>query len=190
MKHPFIRSAGETSELSALVQRYFLFQQQGKKTPTAAPDFGTVAGGGTLRTEWDFDETIRGTIKGAPVSFDLSALREQDENEGLASGTSTAASTLKARPTEVTEASTGTVRPSQVTETPRQTRDSLVERVIRPAIDTVGSYPSVATDKQVACSGAAPDALHQLQQGFYKLDKDHPDLVRQFLEQLTMRGGR
>jgi len=35
----------------------------------------------TVKSTWDFDETIRGTIKGAPVALDLAALAEEKEQQ-------------------------------------------------------------------------------------------------------------
>lgn len=137
LQHPFIRAAGRTSNLSSLVHRYQVFKQHGKKAAAAIPDFGTVAGGGTVRTEWDFDETIRGTVKGAPVSFDLSALRDIKEDDGKSSGTSTAASTIKARPEVTNVLEAGTMRPLRTSTSSEQARDSLVNKVVRPAIETV-----------------------------------------------------
>lgn len=190
LEHPFIRAAGQTSQLASLVQRLLVFKKQNSKGAAAVPDFGTVVGAGTVKTEWDFDDTIRGTIKGAPVAFDLSALREDAEEDGFTSGTSTAASTLKARPEEV-PSSTGTVRavqppPASSAQSPQE---SLVEQVVKPAIGSV-CLSSIQSDTQVAGTNSSADTLRQLQQGFESLNEDDPDLVRRLLEQLTMRIGR
>ena len=34
--------------------------------------------GGTMKSEWDFDETIRGTIRGMPVELDLEELTDEE----------------------------------------------------------------------------------------------------------------
>jgi hypothetical protein len=80
LQHPFIRSARKTSDLAQLVRRYETFRQQHGKPPAAVPETGTIMGG-TVNSTWDFDETIRGTIKGAPVAFDLALLRESTSSE-------------------------------------------------------------------------------------------------------------
>lgn len=74
LKHPFIRQAGSTAELEPLVRRYEAFKKTGKKSKPMGPDLATIDGG-TVKTEWDFDETIRGTIKGMPVQLNLDALQ-------------------------------------------------------------------------------------------------------------------
>ena len=50
-----------------------------------------MMGNGTMRSEWNFDETIRGTIKGVPLQLDLAQMEDdewdleeeeaEDENE-------------------------------------------------------------------------------------------------------------
>lgn len=57
-----------------LVNRYQTFRLQHSKSSASVPENNTVVG--TVGANWDFDETIRGTIKGAPVEFDLGKLEE------------------------------------------------------------------------------------------------------------------
>lgn len=33
---------------------------------------------GTMRSEWNFDETIRGTVKGVPVELDLDEMSDEE----------------------------------------------------------------------------------------------------------------
>lgn len=72
LQHPFIRKAAPTSELEPLVNRYLAYKANKKKGPSK-PDPATVVGG-TVSTEWDFDDTIRGTLKGVPVQLNLESL--------------------------------------------------------------------------------------------------------------------
>ena len=53
-----------------------------------AGGFGTITGG-TVKSEWNFDETIRMTMKGAPIELDLAELSDNDEWE-MDSGSGTA----------------------------------------------------------------------------------------------------
>lgn len=90
LQHPFIVSARRTSHLVDLVQRYHKFQKQKSKSATASTqDYKTVVAEGTVRTEWDFDETIRGTIKGVPVNFDLDSLKEEETEAEASPATAT-----------------------------------------------------------------------------------------------------
>lgn len=36
---------------------------------------------GTIRSEWNFDDTIRGTIKGMPVNLNLDDMDDEDEED-------------------------------------------------------------------------------------------------------------
>ncbi|WRT63383.1 uncharacterized protein IL334_000288 [Kwoniella shivajii] len=88
LRHPFITSARSTSHLVPLVERYQAFKARspGKSsTPSKtlnklAAGLGglTIGPGGTMKSEWNFDETIRGTIKGVPVELDLENLQEDE----------------------------------------------------------------------------------------------------------------
>ena len=40
-------------------------------------------GNGTVRSEWNFDDTIRGTIAGMPIELDLGALDDEEEEWDL-----------------------------------------------------------------------------------------------------------
>jgi hypothetical protein len=46
-------------------------------------DAATITGHGTVRSEWNFDDTIRGTIAGMPVELDLGAMDDEDEEWDL-----------------------------------------------------------------------------------------------------------
>lgn len=82
MQHPFIR--GAQGDLLSLVQRR---EQYRAKQPTKAPLAAEVSRlqqlasntlPGTVRSEWNFADTIRGTVKGTSVSYDLDDI-EDDE---------------------------------------------------------------------------------------------------------------
>lgn len=73
LQHPFVRQAGPTSDLETLVKRYQTHKANRKKKKTSQPDPATIMGA-TVKTEWDFDDTIRGTLKGVPVQLNLEAL--------------------------------------------------------------------------------------------------------------------
>jgi serine/threonine-protein kinase 24/25/MST4 len=40
---------------------------------------GGTINGNTIRSEWNFDETIRGTVRGAQVQLDLAALSDEED---------------------------------------------------------------------------------------------------------------
>jgi serine/threonine-protein kinase 24/25/MST4 len=46
-------------------------------------DAATITGNGTVRSEWNFDDTIRGSIAGMPIELDLAALDDEDEEWDL-----------------------------------------------------------------------------------------------------------
>ncbi|TXT10669.1 hypothetical protein VHUM_02174 [Vanrija humicola] len=87
LQHPFIRSALPTSRLKPLVKRYEVFCHRNNKPIGSIRLPGTVTGK-TVRAEWDFDETIRGTIKGVPVNLDLASL-DKTLDEALDNATQT-----------------------------------------------------------------------------------------------------
>ena len=37
----------------------------------------TLMGNGTMRSEWNFDETIRGTVRGVPIALNLAEAEEE-----------------------------------------------------------------------------------------------------------------
>lgn len=45
-------------------------------------DGNTITASGTVKSEWNFDDTIRGTIKGLPVNLNLDELGDEEEDEG------------------------------------------------------------------------------------------------------------
>ena len=91
LQHSFIKSARSTSRLVELVNRCQAFKAQSpskKATPSqtlnrqAAGKFGTMLKArGTIENEWNFDETIRGTMKGAPILLDLASISEGEDWE-------------------------------------------------------------------------------------------------------------
>jgi serine/threonine-protein kinase 24/25/MST4 len=41
---------------------------------------GGTINGNTIRSEWNFDETIRGTVRGAQIQLDLAALSDEEDD--------------------------------------------------------------------------------------------------------------
>lgn len=90
LQHPFIVNAPSTKHLQKLIERYQSFKSRSPSRKQAIPsqsinkqamgyDGMTLKGNGTMRSEWNFDETIRGTMKGVPVELDLETMEEDDE---------------------------------------------------------------------------------------------------------------
>lgn len=107
LKHPFITRARSTSRLVELVDRYQAHKARhpskssspSKTLNKQAAGMGdTMLANETIRSEWNFDDTIRGTVKGMPVELDLEEMSDDDEwdlknqevdvEEGSAWGTS------------------------------------------------------------------------------------------------------
>ncbi|KAK8844573.1 hypothetical protein IAR55_006420 [Kwoniella newhampshirensis] len=96
LQHRFIRSARRTTDLIPLINRYRAFRARspGKaSTPSKtlnklAAGLGglTLNGNGTMKSEWNFDETVRGTMKGVPVQLDLEQMDEDEEWDLQADG--------------------------------------------------------------------------------------------------------
>lgn len=92
LQHRFIKSARSTSRLVELVDRYIALKARSPSkhagpsktlTKQAAGQIGVHAGGidyGTMKSEWNFDETIRGTVKGMPVNLDLGEMSDEEED--------------------------------------------------------------------------------------------------------------
>ncbi|WWC85497.1 uncharacterized protein L201_000361 [Kwoniella dendrophila CBS 6074] len=89
LSHPFITSARSTSHLVPLIEKYYALKARspGKSSSPSrtlnniAAGLGnlTIGPGGTMKSEWNFDETIKGTIKGVPVNLDLEDLDDDDD---------------------------------------------------------------------------------------------------------------
>ncbi|WVQ85148.1 hypothetical protein IAT38_007313 [Cryptococcus sp. DSM 104549] len=93
LQHRFIRSARRTSDLIPLVRRYQSFKARSPSPKSSAPSKtlnrlaaglagltidGSGAAGGTMGSEWNFDETIRGTARGVPVLLNLEEMEDED----------------------------------------------------------------------------------------------------------------
>jgi serine/threonine-protein kinase 24/25/MST4 len=94
LQHKFIRGARRTFHLVELVNRYQSWKSKQKPSKNNSPsktlsrqagnyDASTVVGNGTMRSEWNFDDTIRGTIAGMPIELDLGALDDEEEEWDL-----------------------------------------------------------------------------------------------------------
>lgn len=90
LKHPFIRSARSTPRLVELVERYRAYKSKNPSKPSTpsktlnrqAAGFGlTMVNNGTMKSEWNFDDTIRGTVRGVPVELDLDDMSDDEEWE-------------------------------------------------------------------------------------------------------------
>ncbi|KAI9634328.1 kinase-like domain-containing protein [Dioszegia hungarica] len=93
LNHPFIRGARSTRHLQDLISRHAGFraaQPKARSTPSktltrqAMGSSGlTINGppGAGEMGEWNFDETIRGTMKGMKVNLDLAGLEIGDSDE-------------------------------------------------------------------------------------------------------------
>lgn len=95
-----------------------------------------------MKSEWNFDDTIRGTIKGAPVSLDM---------EEFEVPTDWANVQVEVEPSEI-----GTVRPKKVDiEKPVTERGlagrALVDDVVLPAVQKVSSRPNRLTIARHDC---------------------------------------
>lgn len=44
-------------------------------------DGNTITANGTVRSEWNFDDTIRGTINGVPINLNLDELEDEEEED-------------------------------------------------------------------------------------------------------------
>jgi serine/threonine-protein kinase 24/25/MST4 len=101
LQHPFVYHAKSTSSLTGIISRYTLWKaSQPAKQSTPSKTLSRQAAGmsgltmtkddnyATVNGEWNFDETIRGTIRGAPVHLDMSdAEFSEDEEFQLGYGT-------------------------------------------------------------------------------------------------------
>ncbi|WWC67143.1 uncharacterized protein I206_101050 [Kwoniella pini CBS 10737] len=88
LQHPFITSARSTSHLIPLIERYQALKARSpskSNSPSrtlnriaAGIDNLTIGPGGTMKSEWNFDETIKGTIKGVAVNLDLEDMQDDE----------------------------------------------------------------------------------------------------------------
>lgn len=97
LQYRFIRSAKKTTDLIPLITRYQNYKSSHPSSkPNAAPSKtlnrlaaglggltidGNGYGQGTMGSEWNFDETIRGTARGIPVNLNLEDMDEGFEDE-------------------------------------------------------------------------------------------------------------
>ncbi|EJT49016.1 cdc42p activated signal transducing ser/thr kinase of the PAK family, Cla4p [Trichosporon asahii var. asahii CBS 2479] len=173
LQHPFITSAGSTSELGGLIRRYAAYRKANLKTSGPAPDHAGTIAGTTGGMEWDFDETIRGTVKGMPIHLDLEALDASiDQASGPqripSFGGGVAAGTVRMpTPTEDAEAS-GTVRP------PRHKEASA-----RPSATGSTSFWDLG---ELEASDAR--CVSSIREGFSQLAKQNPALTARIVSHL------
>ncbi|RSH86159.1 uncharacterized protein EHS24_004390 [Apiotrichum porosum] len=194
LRHPFITSAPRTSDLVDLVERYRDFQEQKAKPGSATQDYKTVmATGGPVQTEWDFDETIRGTIKGVPVKFDLGDFDDDEEDQVVVSREPTTASEAKppvsqttVRKSDIGEESS-TMRPLK--KAPAQSLPPAFEDFV-PGGTMMATVINPALDSLSQDAPLARNAVHTIQQGFAELAKHNPELVIDLVSKVTERMDR
>ncbi|RSH89583.1 hypothetical protein EHS25_002134 [Saitozyma podzolica] len=89
LNHRFIRSARSTRSLVELIERHRAYRARNpakQTTPSktlnrqAMGITGGTVNGNTIRSEWNFDETIRGTVRGAQIQLDLAALSDEEDD--------------------------------------------------------------------------------------------------------------
>lgn len=87
LQHRFIRTARSTSRLVELIERHQAFRKINPSKPSTpsrtlnkqAEGFGmTIVGNRSMKSEWNFDETIRGTVRGVPLQLDLAEMEEEE----------------------------------------------------------------------------------------------------------------
>ncbi|KIR62602.1 STE/STE20/YSK protein kinase [Cryptococcus bacillisporus CA1873] len=97
LQHRFIRSAKKTTDLIPLITRYQSYKSShpsSKLNFTPSKTLNRLAAGlggltidgkgygqGTMENEWNFDETIRGTVTGVPVNLNLEDMDKGFEDE-------------------------------------------------------------------------------------------------------------
>ncbi|KAE8540535.1 hypothetical protein D1P53_003484 [Cryptococcus gattii VGV] len=97
LQHRFIRSAKKTTDLIPLITRYQSYKSShpsSKPNTTPSKTLNRLAAGlggltidgkgygqGTMESEWNFDETIRGTARGVPVNLNLEDMDKGFEDE-------------------------------------------------------------------------------------------------------------
>ena len=178
LQHPFITTAGPTAELGRLIQRYAAYRQANLKASAPAPDqAGTVAGtmGGM---EWDFDETIRGTVKGMPIHLDLEALGASiDQTTGP----------QERIPSFSGGPSAGTVRMSTLNQAQGDARATSTVRPHRKE-EVDAQTPSIEGGTSLWDLGEleAQDAhcVGAIREGFSQLAERNPELIARIVGQL------
>lgn len=194
------------------MRRYEAYKRTGKKPKQSGPDPATIIGG-TVKTEWDFDETIRGTIKGMPVNLDLDALDEVSFRSVPSLNLQAPSATSTMRTASTIKPARGPVLPQQelsevanwasaqdVSET-RETRSprsgelragSLVDQVILPSLDSV-SLPILDVRPGAYCKVAGRPGTHEslsaIRAGFADLGMNNPALAREIVDAVVERLG-
>ncbi|GMK54182.1 hypothetical protein CspeluHIS016_0107680 [Cutaneotrichosporon spelunceum] len=178
LQHPFIHHAGSTSDLETLVKRYATYKANQRKKAPSKPDPATIMGA-PVTTEWDFDDTIRGTLKGVPVHFNLEVME-----------TSTAASTVKGprASRELTALdSTGQQQPEPEKASSRDqtikaqpstgfAKSHVMDQVFLPALDSAASRHPHSLDN-----------VNAIRAEFAALGLSNPALAREIVDALLER---
>lgn len=64
-----------------LVERYQIYRSKTASGPVKYKGGDTIGPStGTVRSEWNFDETIRGTVKGVPIELDLEDMSDDEDD--------------------------------------------------------------------------------------------------------------
>lgn len=178
LQHPFITSAKPTTELGGLIQRYAAYRQANLKASGPAPDHsGTVAGtvGGM---EWDFDETIRGTVKGMPIHLDLEALDASIDRAAGPQRIPSFSGTVKMSTPDLAQGdaeATSTVRALRKEDLPASAEASVSGALSRD----LGELEA----QDGKCVGA-------IREGFSELAARNPELVSRIVAQLMAEMGK
>ncbi|BEI86132.1 hypothetical protein CcaverHIS002_0604190 [Cutaneotrichosporon cavernicola] len=178
LQHPFIRRAGSTSDLEKLVKRYATYKSNQKKKATSKPDPATIMGA-TVTTEWDFDDTIRGTLKGVPVNLNLEALEtsiDASTVKGLrATGDQTVPDSSPQQQPELEEPSSRdqTIKAQPPT---GPVKGNLLDQVLLPALDSAANrHPHSVYN------------LNAIRAGLAALGLNNPALAREIVDGVVER---
>lgn len=163
-----------------MIRRYEAYRKAHSKTPAPAQDqAGTLAGtvGGM---EWDFDETIRGTVKGMPIHLDLEALDASIEQ---------AAGPQRVPPADVSSPLTDTVKLTSALERDQDATDTVrpVRKEVDPRASEIGAGITAALSSDLGDLDAQDaSTVGAIRDGFSELSSRNPDLIARLFDQLVV----
>lgn len=195
LRHPFITSAQSTAELERLVKRYAAYRQQNLKTTAPVKDHAQTIAGTVGGLEWDFDETIRGTVKGMPVHLDLERLDACIEQ---AAGPQRMSAPATEAPKAATCRNTVEEEPNIIHTFGRgaglaDTMRPIKEKTLRPG--QINGEANVTRSEAFSSNQGeleTQDACHvdAIREGFSQLASRNPELLASLIDQLTGEMGR